>query len=64
MDTMGPMANLRDWNFPTQEVKRFMGENLVYKKNKASVMINSNFTLGISKVMFNEFIIIPKYFKY
>ena len=38
MLTMGPMANLKDWSFPTHDAKRFTGKNLVFKKKVASTI--------------------------
>ena len=61
METIGPNANLKDWSFPTQEAKLFMGENLVFNKQDASSRINANLSSGISKFIVIEFMIIPKY---
>ena len=61
MLTMGPMASLKDCNFPTQEASCLTGKYFEVKKNTESVRIRSYFSLGISKQIVKELIIIPRY---
>ena len=64
IETTGPIANLKDCNFPTQEANLFTGKILLFeisKKKVASSKMESNFFCGISNFIETELIIRPKY---